>query len=167
MSVPGILGRTRPSSSLKHRHVAQLHVLLSCPVLQGLSDLDVATFCQKCVEPMGEESDHVHLVALTDALQVRGGGGGRGMATHARQPMSMPWPVPALCNLGLLELGLLSIPECITSCNTPGAGSSRVPRPQPGARRRCRRRWQWRGAARELSWYGCGTGWHRSLSKLV
>jgi hypothetical protein len=28
------------------------------------------TFCQKYVEAMGEESDHVHIVALTDALQV-------------------------------------------------------------------------------------------------
>ena len=26
-------------------------------------------FCRRYVEPMGEESDHVHIVALTDALQ--------------------------------------------------------------------------------------------------
>lgn len=39
---------------------------------QGLSDLDVSSFCARCVDPMGEESDHVQLVALTDALQVRG-----------------------------------------------------------------------------------------------
>lgn len=64
--------------TIQHKHGCPNHS--PCP-LQGLSDLDVATFCQKCVEPMGEESDHVHLVALTDALQVRGGGGSRGMAT--------------------------------------------------------------------------------------
>lgn len=40
------------------------------PFIMGLSDLDVPTFCSKCVDPMGEESDHVQLVALTDALQV-------------------------------------------------------------------------------------------------
>jgi ubiquitin thioesterase protein OTUB1 len=40
------------------------------PFIMGLSDLDVATFCARCVDPMGEESDHVQLVALTDALQV-------------------------------------------------------------------------------------------------
>ncbi|KAL4428057.1 hypothetical protein ABPG75_002146 [Micractinium tetrahymenae] len=40
------------------------------PFIIGLSDLDVATFCSKCVDPMGEESDHVQLVALTDALKV-------------------------------------------------------------------------------------------------
>ena len=28
-------------------------------------------FCRRMVEPMGEESDHIHIVALTDALQVR------------------------------------------------------------------------------------------------
>lgn len=27
-------------------------------------------FRRKCVEPMGEESDEVHIVALTDVLQV-------------------------------------------------------------------------------------------------
>ena len=31
----------------------------------------VEVFCQRYVEVMGEESDHVHIVALTDALQVR------------------------------------------------------------------------------------------------
>lgn len=30
----------------------------------------VDLFCQRFVEPMGEESDHVHIVALTDALEV-------------------------------------------------------------------------------------------------
>ncbi len=32
----------------------------------------VEQFCRRYVEPMGEESDHVHIVALTDALQARG-----------------------------------------------------------------------------------------------
>ena len=32
--------------------------------------MDVDTFCRTCIDPMGEESDHVQLVALTDALQV-------------------------------------------------------------------------------------------------
>lgn len=45
---------------------------------QGLSDLDVATFCSKCVDPMGEESDHVQLVALTDALKASRPAGVRG-----------------------------------------------------------------------------------------
>ena len=34
--------------------------------------LSVEQFCRRRVEPMGEESDHVHIVALTDALQVLG-----------------------------------------------------------------------------------------------
>ena len=40
--------------------------------LQGMSDeaITVEQFCRRYVEPMGEESDHVHIVALTDALQV-------------------------------------------------------------------------------------------------
>jgi len=32
--------------------------------------MDVETFCRSCIDPMGEESDHVQMVALTDALQV-------------------------------------------------------------------------------------------------
>ncbi len=32
--------------------------------------LSVEQFCRTSVEPMGEESDHVHIVALADALQV-------------------------------------------------------------------------------------------------
>lgn len=41
-------------------------------MLQGMSDgeMSVQQFCRRCVEPMGEESDHVHIVALSDALQV-------------------------------------------------------------------------------------------------
>ena len=33
--------------------------------------LSVEAFRRRCVEPMGEESDHVHIVALSDLLQVR------------------------------------------------------------------------------------------------
>ena len=42
-------------------------------LLQGMSDDDmtVQQFRQRCVDPMGEESDHVHIVALTNALQAR------------------------------------------------------------------------------------------------
>jgi len=40
------------------------------PFILGLNDMDPEEFCRKCVDPMGEEADHVHLVALTDALQV-------------------------------------------------------------------------------------------------
>jgi ubiquitin thioesterase protein OTUB1 len=41
--------------------------------MQGICDDDVTVeqFCRRYVEPMGEESDHVHIVALTDALLVR------------------------------------------------------------------------------------------------
>ena len=63
-------------------HVCRLSVPLAvCPpnpeanyTLQGMSDeeMSVQRFRQRCVEPMGEESDHVHIVALTDALQARG-----------------------------------------------------------------------------------------------
>lgn len=40
--------------------------------MQGISveELSVEQFRRKCVEPMGEESDEVHIVALTDVLQV-------------------------------------------------------------------------------------------------
>lgn len=33
-------------------------------------DITVEAFCRRYVEPMGEESDHVHIVSLTDALLV-------------------------------------------------------------------------------------------------
>lgn len=39
-----------------------------CP--QGITDMSVEEFCAKCVDPMGEESDHIQLVALTNALQI-------------------------------------------------------------------------------------------------
>lgn len=32
--------------------------------------MDIDTFCSRCVDPMGEESDHVQMVALTDILQI-------------------------------------------------------------------------------------------------
>lgn len=40
--------------------------------LQGMSDDSptVDHFRQRFVEPMGEESDHVHIVAMVSALQV-------------------------------------------------------------------------------------------------
>merc|ERR1712205_215760 len=42
------------------------------PFIMGMYDDPVSpdVFCQKYVEVMGEESDHVHIVAITDALQV-------------------------------------------------------------------------------------------------
>jgi hypothetical protein len=49
-----------------------LFVLRSKPLLQGMCDDEVSVeqFCRRYVEPMGEESDHVHIVALTNALLV-------------------------------------------------------------------------------------------------
>ncbi|XP_024376710.1 OVARIAN TUMOR DOMAIN-containing deubiquitinating enzyme 1 isoform X1 [Physcomitrium patens] len=40
------------------------------PFIQGMSNMSVVQFCRSCVEPMGEESDHVHIIALSDALGV-------------------------------------------------------------------------------------------------
>ncbi|GLI64035.1 hypothetical protein VaNZ11_007192 [Volvox africanus] len=43
------------------------------PFIMGMYDEPPATvelFCQRHVEPMGEESDHLHIVAVTDALQI-------------------------------------------------------------------------------------------------
>ena len=40
------------------------------PFILGLVDMSVDEFCAKCIDPMGEESDHVVLVALTNALRV-------------------------------------------------------------------------------------------------
>ena len=34
-------------------------------------EIDVKLFCTRYVEVMGTESDHVHIVALSDALQAR------------------------------------------------------------------------------------------------
>lgn len=51
-----------------------LRVAFPCafPPLQGMWDvvMSVEQFCQGHVEPMSEESDHIHIVAITDALQV-------------------------------------------------------------------------------------------------
>ncbi|KAJ0974599.1 hypothetical protein J5N97_016564 [Dioscorea zingiberensis] len=40
------------------------------PFIVGLSNSTVNQFCKTSVEPMGEESDHVHIIALSDALGV-------------------------------------------------------------------------------------------------
>ncbi|KAK7246617.1 hypothetical protein RIF29_41487 [Crotalaria pallida] len=40
------------------------------PFILGLSNTTVEQFCKSSVEPMGEESDHVHITALSDALGV-------------------------------------------------------------------------------------------------
>ncbi|ERN06143.1 ubiquitin thioesterase otubain-like [Amborella trichopoda] len=40
------------------------------PFIMGLSNVTVEKFCQSSVEPMGEESDHVQIIALSDALGV-------------------------------------------------------------------------------------------------
>ncbi|KAM1191367.1 hypothetical protein PS2_011665 [Malus domestica] len=40
------------------------------PFIFGLTNATVEQFCKSSVEPMGEESDHVHITALSDALVV-------------------------------------------------------------------------------------------------
>lgn len=42
------------------------------PFIMGMTidELSVEAFRRRCVEPMGEEADHVHIVALSDMLQV-------------------------------------------------------------------------------------------------
>lgn len=40
------------------------------PFILGLTNASVEQFCKSAVEPMGEESDHVHITALSDALGV-------------------------------------------------------------------------------------------------
>lgn len=40
------------------------------PFITGLTNSSVDQFCKALVEPMGEESDHVHITALSDALGV-------------------------------------------------------------------------------------------------
>ncbi|KAI3511220.1 hypothetical protein L1887_18367 [Cichorium endivia] len=40
------------------------------PFIFGLSNTTVEQFCKTSVEPMGEESDHVHITAISDALGV-------------------------------------------------------------------------------------------------
>ncbi|KAL0547414.1 hypothetical protein IC582_017348 [Cucumis melo] len=40
------------------------------PFIMGLTNGTVDQFCKTAVEPMGEESDHVHIIALSDALGV-------------------------------------------------------------------------------------------------
>lgn len=58
----------------------------------------VDSFCCRFVEPMGEESDHLHCVAITDALQIpvrvvyldRSGGGDDGATEHNFVPDGLP-----------------------------------------------------------------------------
>ncbi|CAN4106399.1 unnamed protein product [Withania somnifera] len=40
------------------------------PFILGLTNASVEQFCKSAVEPMGEESDHVQITALSDALGV-------------------------------------------------------------------------------------------------
>ncbi|KAF8071069.1 OTU1 [Scenedesmus sp. PABB004] len=40
------------------------------PFVLGQYEMDVATFCERSVDVMGEESDHIHAQALTDAVEV-------------------------------------------------------------------------------------------------
>lgn len=40
------------------------------PFILGLTNASVEQFCKSAVEPMGEESDHVQIIALSDALGV-------------------------------------------------------------------------------------------------
>ncbi|KAE8730308.1 Ubiquitin thioesterase otubain-like [Hibiscus syriacus] len=40
------------------------------PFILGLTNATVEQFCKSSVEPMGEESDHVHITALSDSLGV-------------------------------------------------------------------------------------------------
>lgn len=40
------------------------------PFIMGLTNTTVEQFCKSAVEPMGEESDHVHITALSDALGI-------------------------------------------------------------------------------------------------
>ncbi|KAJ1379165.1 Ubiquitin thioesterase Otubain [Sesbania bispinosa] len=40
------------------------------PFILGLTNTTVEQFCKSSVEPMGEESDHVHITALSDALGI-------------------------------------------------------------------------------------------------
>ncbi|XP_061368779.1 OVARIAN TUMOR DOMAIN-containing deubiquitinating enzyme 1 [Gastrolobium bilobum] len=40
------------------------------PFILGLTNTTVDQFCKSSVEPMGEESDHVHITALCDALGI-------------------------------------------------------------------------------------------------
>lgn len=130
---------------------------------QGVSDLDVPTFCSRFVDPMGEESDHVQLVALTDALQVRTGGrgwpgswagerpGGRGptpplhpQPPHLCAPPSHPGrPPPAHARRCPSEW------STSTAAWPPAAAATWTPRPQPCATTLCQR------GARRLRSHAC------------
>ncbi|PNH07985.1 Ubiquitin thioesterase otubain-like [Tetrabaena socialis] len=84
----------------------QLHEDRFFPFILGMYDEPPATvelFCQRYVEPMGEESDHLHIVAVAEALQIpvrvvyldssgapSGGGSGLEVTTHDFVPDSCP-----------------------------------------------------------------------------
>jgi hypothetical protein len=72
---------------------------------QGVADVDVPTFCRRFVEPMAEESDHVHAQALCDALQVGGPGWRRG---GAGRPVFAPptWGLQVDCSPAVLRQGV-------------------------------------------------------------
>ncbi|GJN04090.1 hypothetical protein PR202_ga21607 [Eleusine coracana subsp. coracana] len=58
------------------------------PFISGLTNSTVAQFCKVSVEPMGEESDHVHIIALSDALGSNSSEGDAAMSstTAAEKP---------------------------------------------------------------------------------
>ncbi|MEW5302734.1 MAG: hypothetical protein WDW38_004155 [Sanguina aurantia] len=74
------------------------------PFILGMYDdapQAVDLFCHKLVEPMGEESDHIHIVAITDALKVAvrvvyldnsgpSGGGEASVNSHDFVPEGLP-----------------------------------------------------------------------------
>ena len=112
------------------------------PFIMGLSDLDVRSFCDKWVDPMHEESDHVQLVALTDALQVgRAGGGGRGAGSGGwGQPRGRATWMEQCCTACGRQQGRSCSDRLRPPSSPPSAGPPprRLPRPLAGARRRRR-----------------------------
>ena len=46
------------------------HADFFAPFVIGLTGDSVEEFCRKSIDPMGEESDHIQLVALTNALEI-------------------------------------------------------------------------------------------------
>uniref|UniRef100_A0A2P2K8C0 Uncharacterized protein n=1 Tax=Rhizophora mucronata TaxID=61149 RepID=A0A2P2K8C0_RHIMU len=41
----------------------QKHIEIFEPFIPGLTNATVQQFCRSCVEPMGKESNHVHIIA--------------------------------------------------------------------------------------------------------
>ena len=66
------LGRWNAQTMLCPVCILKIHSPGCTAGVQGISveELSVEQFRRKCVEPMGEESDEVHIVALADVLQV-------------------------------------------------------------------------------------------------